>query len=212
MTFGLTRRTIVAAGLGLPLHAALINAGMPTRTEAAEAGGLPRLGPPEPFDFAKVKEMARRRAAAPYVDHPPRYSDLLEAIDFDAAQKMTYRDAAALWPQGTGSFPVKLFHLHRYAKDPVRIFQVKHGSAREVLYDDALFAYGASPASVSSKPMVAATGSNSRAPAIFVRQGSSGNMVPRLAGSPSTPSARHLRNSRSSRPSGSRSRRTDRAA
>ena len=25
----------------------------------------------------------------------------------------------------TGSFPLKLFHLHRYAKDPVRIFQVR---------------------------------------------------------------------------------------
>lgn len=146
MTIGLTRRTLVAAGLRLPLFAALINAGMPPRTEAAGAGDLPRLGPPQPFDFDRVKQMARQRAAAPYVDHPPRYSDLLEAVDFDAAQKITYRDAAALWSRGRGSFPVKMFHLHRYAKDPVRIFQVEHGSAREVLYDDALFAYGDSPA------------------------------------------------------------------
>jgi glucans biosynthesis protein len=126
----------------LPVLAALINGGMLPR---AEAGDLPKLGPPQPFDFDKVKEMARQRAAAPYVDHPPRYSDLLEAIDYDAAQKIRYRDAATLWPRGVGSFPVKMFHLHRYAKDPVRIFQVKRGSAREVLYDGALFTFGEEP-------------------------------------------------------------------
>ena len=142
MKTGLTRRTLVAAGLGLPLYEGLINAGV----LPVAASDLPRLGPAEPFDFERIKQTARRLAAAPYVDHPPRYSELLEAIDFDAAQKITYRDVATLWPRGTGSFPVKLFHLNRYAKDPVRIFQVKHGLAREVLYDDALFAYGESPA------------------------------------------------------------------
>jgi glucans biosynthesis protein len=143
MAIGLTRRTIVSAAARLPLLAAFVNAGALTR---AEAGKLPRFGPSEPFDFERVKQMARQRAAAPYVDHPPRYSDRLETIDYDAAGKISYRDAAALWPRGAGSFPVKLFHLHRYAKDPVRIFQVKRGSAREVLYDDALFVYGNSPA------------------------------------------------------------------
>ena len=137
---GLTRRSIITAALRLPIFAALVD------VLQAEAGDLPRLGRPEAFDFEMVKEMARGLSAAPYVDHPPRYSDLLEAIDYDAAQKITYRDAATLWPRGTGSFPLKLFHLHRYAKDPVRIFQVRNGTAREVLYDDELFTYGDSPA------------------------------------------------------------------
>jgi len=141
MKIGLTRRTIVAAGLGLPLQVALAGSGL----LADEAGELPRRGPPQPFDFETVKAMARRRAAAPYVDHPPRYSDLLEAIDYDAAQKVAYRNAAALWPAGTGAFPVKMFEVHRYAKDPVRIFQVEAGMAREILYEHALFDYGDAP-------------------------------------------------------------------
>ena len=71
-----TRRQLLAAGLALPLEAVLRRA-----SAGAEAAPLPRLGPPAPFDFEDVKAMARRLAAAPYVDHPPRYSDLLEAVE-----------------------------------------------------------------------------------------------------------------------------------
>src|SRR5258707_299166 len=114
MAIGLTRRTIVATCLRLPLLAAIVDG---STLAPAEAGDLPRFGPPQPFDFERVKEMARARAATPYVDHPPRYSSRLEAIDYDAAGKIRYRDEAALWPRRSGSFPIKLFHLHRYAKD-----------------------------------------------------------------------------------------------
>jgi glucans biosynthesis protein len=140
---GLTRRALLAAAMQMPFPA--LPAGAAAKVSAA-AGALPRLGPPQPFDFETVKRMARERAASPYVDHPPRYGDRLEAIDFDAARQIAYRAAATLWPPADGPFPVRLFHLHRYAKDPVRIFRVSRGLAREVLYDDALFAYGDSPA------------------------------------------------------------------
>src|SRR5262249_35856746 len=140
----LTRRRLLAAGLRFPVLAALLGADAPAPTPA-DAAALTRLGPPEPFDFGKVKEIARSLTAAPYVDHPPRYGELLEAVDYDAVNKIRFRDEAALWPRGTGLYPVKLFHLHRYAKDPVRIFQVANGTAREVLFDKDLFTYGDSP-------------------------------------------------------------------
>src|SRR5262249_4173763 len=92
----LPRRRFLAAGLGFPLLAALLDAPPP-----ADAADLPRLGPPEPFDFGKVKETARGLAAAPYVDHPPRYRDLLEAVDYDAVNKIRFPHEAALWPPRT---------------------------------------------------------------------------------------------------------------
>jgi glucans biosynthesis protein len=45
-----------------------------------------------------------------------------------------------------------MFHLHRYSKQPVRIFQVDGGTAREVLYDSELFLYGDNPAVANLPP------------------------------------------------------------
>ena len=143
MTSGPTRRAMVGAALRLPFVAAAMSLGAPV---TAAAGLLPRLGPPQPFDFERLKGMARDAASAPCGCQPPRYADVLQKIDYDATTKIIYRWAAALWADTPDAYPVKMFHLHRYSKQPVRIFQVDGGTAREVLYDNDLFLYGNNPA------------------------------------------------------------------
>src|SRR5262249_4188797 len=120
MTSGPTRRALVGAALRLPLLAAAMSFGAPL---TATAGSLPRLRPPQPFDFERLKAMARDAASAPCACEPPRYADILQKIDYDATTKIIYRWAAALWADSPDAYPVKMFHLHRYSKEPVRIFQ-----------------------------------------------------------------------------------------
>ena len=101
-TTGFTRRTILAAGLRLPLLAALIEADM----LRAEAGDLPRLGPPEPFDFeigerdgspARGGALCRSSAA---LQRPSRGHRLRRR-----ARRSRIAMRRRLWPRGNGLLP-----------------------------------------------------------------------------------------------------------
>lgn len=136
MTLSITRRAMLAGALALPAFRLLAGA-------AARAGGAgPLLGAPEPFAFDRLIGEARALAAAPYRPAAVSDADVLDAIDFDAYQKIRYRPEATLWPAGEGPYPVRLFHLGRYFKEPVRIYLVENGQAREVRYSTAYFDFG----------------------------------------------------------------------
>lgn len=67
---------------------------------------------------------------------------MLEQIDFDAYQKIRFRERNTLWAgPGDSAYPVRFFHLGRYFKTPVRIYTVSGGQARELLYDADAFDY-----------------------------------------------------------------------
>jgi glucans biosynthesis protein len=108
------------------------------KVSSAEAA-LP-LQPGEPFTFDLLKERARRLAAAPYV--PPRvaHQDVLQTIDFESYQTISFKPEMTLWP-APSAFPVRLFHLGRYFQEPVRIRVVEEGVAREIRYDRNIFRY-----------------------------------------------------------------------
>ena len=69
-----------------------------------------------------------------------RGADLLEKIDFDAYQQITFRPEDSLF-KGT-RYPVRLFHLGRYFKSPVKIAIVEGNQSRDVLYSPDLFTLG----------------------------------------------------------------------
>lgn len=136
MTYRITRRQALAGALALPALELL--AGL--AAHAAEVA--PLLGEPEPYDFDRLVERARRLAAAPYQAPLQPDADVLDAIDYDAYQKIRYRPEMSLWQGGEGPYPVRLFHLGRYFKEPVRIHLVAGGVAREVRYSTAYFDFG----------------------------------------------------------------------
>ena len=71
--------------------------------------------------------------------------ELLERLDFDAYQQIKFRPELAIWGQGEGPYPIELFHVGRYFKEPVQIFVVSAaGLAQEVGYSPDLFTYGKS--------------------------------------------------------------------
>lgn len=103
---------------------------------------LPALGPPQPFDFERLRQQAQQRASQPYQPPALRPPELLERIDYDVHEAIHYRPEAALWAQGDGPWPVQFFHLARLFREPVKMHVVRAGMAREIVYSPRLFSYG----------------------------------------------------------------------
>lgn len=106
-----------------------------------EAAGTPdaRFGPAAPFSFEDLKKRAAALAARPYTAPAVRAAGTLEAIDYDAHQKIRFRDTARLWGEEPGGPGVGFFHLGRFFKAPVRIHAVEGGTSRELLYSPDYF-------------------------------------------------------------------------
>ena len=98
-----------------------------------------RYGAAVPFSFEALKERARALAAAPYAPPPRPAPDVLQRIDYDAHGRIRFDTGRALWADGPSLYPVTFFHLGRYFQQPVRMFVVEDGGAREILYDPAYF-------------------------------------------------------------------------
>lgn len=97
------------------------------------------LGPPQPFSFETLTAAAKAAALKPWIKAVAPDPALLERIDYDAYQKIRFRPERSLDLDGQRQTPVQLFHLGKYATEPVQIYDVKNGEAREVIYSGALF-------------------------------------------------------------------------
>ncbi|MGH9810061.1 MAG: glucan biosynthesis protein, partial [Terriglobia bacterium] len=111
-----------------------------SRTFAAPAAE--RLGQPHPFDFAWLKQTAKTLASKAYVAPETPAADIIAKIDFDVAQKIKFRADRALWGDGSGPFPVRLFHVDKFNPLPIQINVVSGGIARRVAYSTQDFDYG----------------------------------------------------------------------
>ncbi len=103
------------------------------------------FGPQVPFSFDKLIGWAKELSEKPFQKPEVHDPELLERLDFDAYQQIKFRPDLAIWGQGDGPYPIELFHVGRYFKEPVRIFVVSAaGLAQEVRYGPDLFTYGKS--------------------------------------------------------------------
>jgi periplasmic glucans biosynthesis protein len=131
----ITGLTTLTAALGLP----------PAFARAAEevAGQAEghidaSFGPAEPFSFDRLIARARMMAAQPYQPATVQAPDVLHEIDYDQHWRIRYRNEAALYPSGETA-PVELFHPGRFFMEPVAIYQVAGGEARQVYYRRSYF-------------------------------------------------------------------------
>ena len=136
MRNGMSRRSVVGAGLGLGLGASLSVA--VTRSLAAK-GEPALLGEKVPFSFDLLKAKAKLLSSSPYAKVEPVSVDILHKIDYDRFQEIKFRAEASLRLGRDSRAPVQLFHLGQLFMDPVKIHSVEGGFAREVLYSPALF-------------------------------------------------------------------------
>ena len=114
---------------------------------AADRGGpgvTKTLGSPEPFDYARLKGMARSLADAPYKPAANKIPPPIAKLDWDQWQSISFRKERALWANDDLPFRVRFFHLGFRAMKPVRLYELHDGMSRQIAYDSALFDYGKS--------------------------------------------------------------------
>jgi len=128
MTASIPRRSLMA-GLSGMAAAGLVSEGAWATTAPA---GL-EFGAPFPFDFERLKAMARETAAKPYVPPSSPAPEVLGKIDYEAWGKIAFDTEYALFKDGP--FPVTFFHLGLFFQSPVRMYATRDGQAREVIYD-----------------------------------------------------------------------------
>lgn len=122
--------------MGPPALLALF--GVPGRTTHAQtqSGGF------ETFDFNVLREMAKALAGKAYVAPKQPAPDIINKIDFDAAQKIKFRAGKAIWDDGPGPFPIRLFHVDKFNPLPVKINVLSGGRPKPVIYSPDDFDYG----------------------------------------------------------------------
>lgn len=142
-----SRRQAMSAGLLVP--AAGFLAARPTAAQPAAPAAPPalaptpllvELGPPQPFSFERLIVQAKELAGRPFAPRPTVPPWLAE-LPLPQQRAIRYRPERAI-PLGTSPFSVQLFHLGAFHRQPVRIHLVEDGTAREILYDMALFDFG----------------------------------------------------------------------
>ena len=101
-----------------------------------------QFGPARAFSFGWLRDYAQKIATQPYKPPSPR-SPLLQRISYDAAQKILFRAEDALWKE-TQRYGIMLMHRANYSGEPVAIFAVSRGMAREILYRSDYFDYSKS--------------------------------------------------------------------
>jgi glucans biosynthesis protein len=131
---GLNRRRFVLAGIPFALALTEIGGG---RSRAQS-----EINPPKSFDFNVLRETARGLAGTAYVAPKAPAADTVSKIDFDVAQKIKFRAAKTIWPDGPGPFPIRLFHVDKFNPLPVKINILVGGKAKPVTYSPDDFEYG----------------------------------------------------------------------
>ncbi len=86
----------------------------------AQTDGL-KLGKPAAFSFDKLKDMAKRVAAAPYASPPKPAPEIVGKIDYDAWGKIKFATDHAVFADGGGRFPITFFHLGQFFQKSVSI-------------------------------------------------------------------------------------------
>lgn len=140
----LTRRGVLGALAGL-------GAGLTAVPAWSRSGGPPHFCPSLPFDYGWLTDQAKQLAAKPYRKPVIAAPERLAQVDYDAHWQIRFRDDAALYPAGPGA-PVQMFHPGRFFQEPVRIFQVDGGQAKEVIFDSDYFTMPADSPAVGLPP------------------------------------------------------------
>ncbi len=131
------RRQLVQAAAAAAAVGGLGYAPWPARAFSGMASG--DLGPSEDFSFEALIARAKAMRAAPFSPAVIPSPEIVGAIDYDLYQQVRFRADKSLKLDADGRMPVQLFHLGKYAREPVRMHFIEGGKAREIVYSSDLF-------------------------------------------------------------------------
>lgn len=133
MTFTPHRRDVLSGALAASV------AGWTIPARAASVGTM-ALGNSESFSFDALKARAKELAKTAYVPPPkPSSSDPLRDMTFDTFAQAVYKPEMELWHGVPGAQTVRLFPQGRFYAEPVGIYVLENGQARQVIYTPDLF-------------------------------------------------------------------------
>ena len=112
---------------------------LPELARAQIALKKPATGEAKPFSFDILKEMARVLAERPYAAPVLEDDAVLSRIDYDAHNKIRFREEHTLWKGEGATSPVQPFFPGTYFRQPVRLYSVKDGMAKEFGFSLDLF-------------------------------------------------------------------------
>src|SRR5271168_93226 len=112
---------------------------------AAGQWSLPEFGaaaaaappPSQPFDYAWLKGQARKLAGAAFQSSQDALPPAMAKLSYDQFQSLRFRTDHALWGNAGLAFRLQFFHVGRSFTEPVRLYEIVDGQAREILYDPA---------------------------------------------------------------------------
>ena len=119
-------------------------------SQVAAAETSAATGPARAFDYAVLKGRARALAARAYRPPSSLAPEQLRNLSYDQYQSIRFRRERALWFDDERGFRIEFFHLGRGFKEPVRMYELVAGQAREILYRPALFDFARSGVNVRS--------------------------------------------------------------
>lgn len=96
-------------------------------------------GPARAFDYAALKGQARALAGKAYEPPSKLAPQPLVDLTYDQYQSIRFRREHALWAKDDGNFRLEFFHMGRGFKEPVRMYEILDGEAREILYRPELY-------------------------------------------------------------------------
>ena len=134
MTFTPDRRHVLAGTLAASVS------GWTRSARAAASVGPMALGNAEPFSFDELKRRAKTLAQTAYTPPPaPPDGHPLRDMTFDTFAQAVYKPEMELWHGVPGAQPVRLFPQGRYYAEPVAIYVLEDGKARQVVYSPDFF-------------------------------------------------------------------------
>jgi glucans biosynthesis protein len=96
------------------------------------------FGPAEPFSFDQLRKIAQTLATETYTPMRIADEDILDKIDYDQHNQISFLSDHALWNEA-GMSPVKFFFPGKYFREPVHIYALTDGMAREVPFSTSYF-------------------------------------------------------------------------
>jgi periplasmic glucans biosynthesis protein len=143
-------KTAVVLATGQLSYSALATAAAqnaPATPANAPAGAAPTLtpaagtGPAKNFDYAWLKGQAHYLASNPYQPSKDVLPPAMAALGYDQYQSLRFRTDHSLWGDAGLAFRLQFFHVGRGFTQPVRLYEVVDGKAREIIYDPAMFEF-----------------------------------------------------------------------
>ena len=108
---------------------------------AAAASGATGTGPAKAFDYAWLKGQARFLAGNAFQPSKDVLPPLMAKLSYDQYQSLRFRTDHSLWGGTALEFRLQFFHVGRGFAEPIHLYEVIDGQAREIVYDPEMFEF-----------------------------------------------------------------------